>query len=152
NCSTGNHPLGIDASGNAQNCTVDSGIGTLTGDVLNSGQATTVIALRNRTIASTTPTNGQVYAYNSTSSQWEPQNQSGSGTNATQIQSRNVASTAPTDTQVICWDASGSTWKPCNAGTGGGASAVTQLTDLQITRTNSTTLAVAIGNVVVSGI
>ena len=97
-----------------QGGTGGGGIGVLTGDILNSGQATTVIALRNRTVAITTPTNGQALVWNGGTSQWEPQNQSGTG--------------------------------------GGGASSVTQLTDLKVTLSTTTALAVASGNVIVSGV
>lgn len=54
-----------------------------------------------------------------------------------------------TGTSTNCVLVSGSSTA---CGGGGGASAVTQLTDLQVTRTNSTALAVAAGNIMVSGV
>ena len=45
---------------------------TLTGDVSNSGLATTVTALQGRAVASAAPNSGQSLAWNSSASQWQP--------------------------------------------------------------------------------
>jgi len=44
----------------------------LTGDIGNSGLATTVMGLQSRAVASTTPTNGQVLTWNAAGSMWAP--------------------------------------------------------------------------------
>jgi len=49
----------------------------LSGDVGGVLGATTVMGLRNRSLSATAPNNGQVLAWNSGTSQWEPQNASG---------------------------------------------------------------------------
>jgi trimeric autotransporter adhesin len=51
----------------------------LAGDVTGSVGSNTVVKLRNRTVASTAPTNGQVLTYNTTTTQWEPQTSAVSG-------------------------------------------------------------------------
>ncbi len=126
----------------------------LNGDISGAPDSVTVSAIRGRAVSITAPLNTQVLTWNSSNNQWEPQNPTGGsgGTNAIQFQGRNLAATAPADTQVICWDAPGATWKPCTAASGGGASSLPQLTDLKITRTAGTSLAVATGVVVVGGI
>ena len=127
----------------------------LGGDISGAPDSVTVNAIRGRTVSITVPSNSQVLTWNSSNSQWEPQNQTGGsgGSNAIQFQGRNLAATAPADTQVICWDANGATWKPCTATSGGsGATTVSQLTDLKTTRTAGTSLSVAAGVVVVGGI
>jgi len=45
----------------------------LNGDVIGTSAATSVVAIRNSPVSATPPTDGQVFAYNATSSQWEPQ-------------------------------------------------------------------------------
>ena len=50
---------------------------TLTGDVTGSLSSTTVTALQNRAISSAAPANGQSLVWNSSLSQWQPQNQNG---------------------------------------------------------------------------
>lgn len=61
------------------------GTGTVTGvsgDVTGAGTgviATSVVRLQGRDLASTAPTNGQVIAWNSTTSTWEPTTPSGGG-------------------------------------------------------------------------
>jgi hypothetical protein len=125
----------------------------LSGDISGAPDTVAVNAIRGRAIAITAPANSQVLAWNSTTNQWEPQNQTGgTGSNATQLQGRNLSTTAPADTQVICWDTAGNSWKPCNAASGGGASSVSQLTDLRTTRTTGASLSIATGVVMVSGI
>ncbi|HXB68399.1 MAG TPA: hypothetical protein VNY05_09155 [Candidatus Acidoferrales bacterium] len=49
------------------------------GDVSGTLGAVTVAALQNRTVASTVPINGQALVWNSSSSQWQPQNVAASG-------------------------------------------------------------------------
>jgi uncharacterized protein YdbL (DUF1318 family) len=49
----------------------------LTGDVGGVLGATTVMGLRNRALSATAPSNGQTLAWNSSTSQWEPQNPAG---------------------------------------------------------------------------
>jgi uncharacterized protein YdbL (DUF1318 family) len=49
----------------------------LVGDTGGTLGATTVMALRNRSVAATAPANGQALVWNSVVSQWEPQTQSG---------------------------------------------------------------------------
>ena len=126
----------------------------LGGDISGSPDSVAVNGIRGRTVSVTAPANTQVLTWNAANNQWEPQNQSGGvGVNANQLQGRNLAATAPTDTQVICWNATGATWKPCTAASGGGgATSVSQLTDLKTTLTSGTSLSVAAGVVVVSGI
>lgn len=126
----------------------------LNGDISGAPDSVAVNAIRGRAVSITAPSNTQVLTWNSSTSQWEPQNQTGSGgANAVQFQGRNFAATAPADTQVICWDATGASWKPCVAASGGGgATAVSQLTDLKTTRTSGTALSVATGVIVVGGI
>lgn len=126
----------------------------LSGDISGAPDSVTVNGIRGRTVSVTAPANTQVLTWNATSNQWEPQNQSGGvGVNANQLQGRNLAATAPADTQVICWDANGATWKPCTAASGGGgATSVSQLTDLKTTLTTGTSLSVAAGVVMVSGV
>ena len=53
--------------------------GTLGGDLSGSSSAATVIAIRNRTISTSTPSNGQVLGWNSSTSVWEPQTPATSG-------------------------------------------------------------------------
>ena len=48
---------------------------TLTGDVGGALATTTVTALQNRAVAATAPANGQALVWNSSLSQWQPQNQ-----------------------------------------------------------------------------
>lgn len=125
---------------------------TLTGDVTNTAAAVTVTGIRGRPVLSGTPANSQVYCWVTANNEWELCNQTGTGSNATTIQSRNVAATAPADTEVLCWSASGNTWQPCTAASGGGASSISGLTDLNVTRTTSTNLNVAAGTVQVNGV
>lgn len=143
--------------GNANKILTNSGSAAdwraLSGDISGAPDSVAVNAIRGRTVSGTAPANTQVLTWNATNNQWEPQNQSGGvGVNANQLQGRNLAATAPADTQVICWDAAGATWKPCNPAAGGGATSVSQLTDLRTTRTGGTSLSVAAGVVMVSGI
>ena len=56
-----------------------SGGGTLGGDVTGSSSSATVVAIRNRSVSSTTPSNGQVLGWNSSTSVWEPQTPATSG-------------------------------------------------------------------------
>jgi len=127
---------------------------SLNGDISGAPDGVIVSGIRGRAISATTPANTQVLTWSTTNNRWEPQNQSGgNGTDAVQLQGRNLASTAPTDTQVVCWDATGVTWKPCTASSGGGgATSVSQLTDLKTTRTSGTSLAIAAGIVMLSGV
>jgi len=74
-----------------------------------SGNAT---AIQGRSVAATAPTNGQVYSWNSTNSDWEPSTVSGGSGNATQIQGRNVAATAPSDAQLFLWNSTNNDWEP----------------------------------------
>jgi hypothetical protein len=126
----------------------------LNGDISGAPDSLTVNAIRGRAVSITAPSNSQVLTWNSSNSQWEPQNQTGGtgGSNAIQFQGRNLAATTPADTQVICWDANAATWKPCTAASGGGATTVSQLTDLKTTRSAVTSLSIAAGVVVVGGI
>lgn len=55
------------------------GVGTLAGDVTGAAGANTVAKIRNRTVAATAPTNGQVYAWSSGASQWQPTTIAGGG-------------------------------------------------------------------------
>lgn len=66
--------------------------------------------------------------------------------NARKIQGRPVASTAPSDGEQLTWDAATGRWIPGAAGgSGSGATAISGLSDLQVTRSSSTVLAIATG-------
>ncbi|HRG69224.1 MAG TPA: hypothetical protein PLS73_10275 [Saprospiraceae bacterium] len=110
----------------------------LNGDVTGSPTNNKVEKIQNRTVASTTPTTGQVLKWNG--SQWSPDNDAtgGAPTNLSgdvtgtptnnkveKIQNRPVASTAPTTGQVLKWN--GSQWVPDNV-SGGGTNPWTQST------------------------
>ena len=56
-----------------------SGGGTLGGDVTGNSSSAIVVALRNRTISTATPTNGQVLSWNKSANVWEPQTFASSG-------------------------------------------------------------------------
>ncbi|MBM3724369.1 MAG: hypothetical protein FJW40_02940 [Acidobacteria bacterium] len=114
----------------------------LGGDISGAPHAVAVNAIKGRPVAGTTPTNGQALVWNSTLSQWEPQNQASSAnTNATLIHNRNIASTTPTDGQVLTWNAATTSWVP-QASSTGGAGMSSQLGDLRTVRTSSTVLTV----------
>lgn len=53
--------------------------GTVGGDLSGTLPNPTVDGLQGRAVAATAPTNGQALVWNSTTSEWEPQNQSGGG-------------------------------------------------------------------------
>ena len=59
--------------------TVSSGGGTLAGDVTGAAATNTVVKLRNRSIATNTPSNGQVLKWSTANSAWEPQEDDGAG-------------------------------------------------------------------------
>lgn len=84
----------------------------LTGDVTATGTdslTSKVVAIQNTPVASTTPTQGQVMAFDNGA--WRPITQSSGGpVNATQLQGRNISATAPTTGQTLTWD--GSQWIP----------------------------------------
>jgi hypothetical protein len=74
----------------------------------------------------TAPTNGQVYAFNSATSMFEPTSISGSIAGASDYDN----STPATDLQVIQYDAGISKFKPVTFS--GGASTLASLTDVQL--------------------
>lgn len=91
-----------------------------TGDATGS-TALTIVALRNRTISSTAPTNNQVYSWNATASEWQPRTLTNptytkgdiSGQDSLtviKIQGRNINSVAPTNNQVLSWDSANNRW------------------------------------------
>lgn len=61
----------------ASDIPVLSYLSTLTGDVTTAGSVASVVRLQGRDMASTAPTEGQVIAWNSTTSKWEPKSAAG---------------------------------------------------------------------------
>lgn len=107
--------------------------GTLAGIVVN--------GLQGRTVAPTTPSSGQVLAWNASTSRWEPTTGAGGtgGVGATGPQGATGATgpqgpVGPAGPQGPA--GTGGT------GSGGGASAAAQLTDFLVTKTNAATLSV----------
>ncbi len=74
-----------------------------------SGNAT---QLQGVSVASATPQDAQVLAYNAGSGKWQPTAPGGSSANATQIQSLNVDATPPTAGQMLVVSAAGNSYKP----------------------------------------
>lgn len=71
NCIASGKILSADANG--LTCVTDqSGTGPLAGDVTGNQGTTKVVALQNKSISTTAPTDGQVLQWNNTSSKWEP--------------------------------------------------------------------------------
>jgi hypothetical protein len=100
------------------------------GDVTGTSAASTVAKLQGRTFASTSPTSGQVIAWNSGSSQWEPTSSSigtpggdvsGSigALTVIKIQGRDINSAAPSSGQVLAWNSGTSKWEATSLGGGG---------------------------------
>jgi hypothetical protein len=92
-------------SGNAATATTattaGSFSGSLAGDVTGTQSATTVGGLQGRTIAVTAPSNGQVLAWNSTSSRWEPTAVNATATNALTHFTESVNTTSPNATVPV---------------------------------------------------
>jgi len=73
------------------------------GDVTGFTSSSVVVALQGYTVASTTPTDTYVLAWNAGASQWEPTPAGGGGSDATSIQGVPVDPTAPTNQYVLTY-------------------------------------------------
>lgn len=99
---------------------------TMGGDISGSSASATVAKIQGRSVASTSPSNGYVLAWNNGATQWEPTaptvtssvtmggDVSGSSSSATvaKIQGRTVVSTAPSDLQYLGWNNGSTQWEP----------------------------------------
>ena len=130
--STGSVMCGAN-TGNIFACSDNGGVpismAMIAGDLGGVQGGERVAGLRGIPISTTSPTNGQVYSFNSAANQWQPTSLSGSfsaggdlsGSSTSQtvigLEGRPVASTAPAANQVLAWN--GSSWAPTTSSTGG---------------------------------
>lgn len=102
NNGTSGYVLSTDGAGITSWIAQSSAITQLTGDVTagpgSGSQAATVARIRGVTVSATSPTSGQSLAYNSTSTQWEPQTVAGTGANTALS---NLTTTAINQTALI---------------------------------------------------
>ena len=87
---------------------------TVAGDVTGDLGSTSVTALRNRTVAATAPTNGQVLVWNAGALQWQPQNVSGAVGGASMGAQLGDFNVTQTSAAILTIGPNCSTATPCN--------------------------------------
>jgi hypothetical protein len=92
----------------------------LGGDVSGPSASLTVSKLQGRNVSAAGPGNGQALIWNSTSTQWEPQNLAGDAsgnlgaTTVVALRNRALSAAAPGNGQVLAWNSGLSQWEPQN--------------------------------------
>ena len=131
---------------------------TLSGDASGPSSSVSVVQIQGHPVSSANPQAGQTLTWNASTNRWEPQTPSGgavtlagdvtgasSAATVVQMQGRAIANVVPQNGQALVWNSATNRWEPQTLSTGGGgngsgASMVTQLGDLAVTRTGNNTL------------